>query len=1244
MPSRMDRALANAGAVHERRVLSRLAALAGVTPLTVPRGVPDRYQITASALSDGIPIIHQPALTDGELLEGYGDILLRNSHNPFLSNPDDFPEDGYSVIEVKLASTVEADYALQAAAYTDMLKRATTKLGLPVPAPPLLWLGTAAEAPTALPPVDAAYFYSSVRTSYAAFLESFDPKTPLPPIDAPLRDLSPWEGAVHALLVENDSILQVAGARRVQVRALERAGIHTMEQLANMSIDQIISAVDSIGRAPLEALQKQAELQVASRTVEQPAPPVFELVRSLPQSAPTGLHRLPPHCRGDVFFDMEGFPLVPGGLEYLFGAVEAVGDGVSKGEFHAWWAHDRREEESQCAAFVNWLWERWHQWGKAMHVYHYGHYEITALRRVTNRALSSAGAIAGQRLEEMIDEGLFVDIYKLVKASLRIGEPSYSIKNVEKLVGVSREGDGLADAESSVALYYEWRRMVQGSDDDACEGSLALDKDCAANLLQDIELYNQQDCESLGGLVRWLRELAHTHGVQYSRLVAVGSADTEAVAAASVDGKPAARGACGANPERKAADSGVIRYGEQLCIDLLNGDGSDMNKTLAHLTGFHVRESAPARGRFTDRILRAASGDTASLFQDDQCISMIRKSAAPSEDEASEAASRRRPTTFYHCDPMEQHRLAPGDGCALVVVQSRVMANDVEIVDPIAGFVRVREAAPGILGLDLGAKLAKNDVAPVSGAVVLSDELIICPSSMRASITDSVSRIVRDRAGASPLLLSYLQRLGFRDVSVPGDEGRSIEGLDACGRVLRDCLPEVVASIPDRTFIIQGPPGTGKTVTSASLIMELVSKHQKTVAVSSNSHAAIDNLLERAVSAGVPAEHVKKIGPKNPTLEGTGIGRLSTINGTVVAPLSPPAEGRGGSKNAACVVGGTAYALSSQEATGKFDYIFVDEAGQVPMANFIAMAPCAKSAVLVGDQQQLDMPIQGQHPEPMKKSCLTYFVGDDVAIVPPSKGLFLEKSYRMSPPLCSLISRLMYQNALVPAKSTASHAIRTSMAAAKVEDTAPVLGESGNLSGLLFVDRDSNMLSSEGARRVRKGKRHCPSEVALTKRVMNELLGAEFCAKGTTSMLKVSDVMVVAPYNVQVAALQDALPEGSRVGTIDKFQGQEAPVVIVSTCAFPEGDDFDGFNDDSEVASLDFGACLEEELADNHGTWFALQRKRMNVALSRAQCLAVVIGPGSLGTRARARSLEDASVLSFYNQIVESGHRCGQVD
>jgi superfamily I DNA and/or RNA helicase len=242
------------------------------------------------------------------------------------------------------------------------------------------------------------------------------------------------------------------------------------------------------------------------------------------------------------------------------------------------------------------------------------------------------------------------------------------------------------------------------------------------------------------------------------------------------------------------------------------------------------------------------------------------------------------------------------------------------------------------------------------------------------------------------------------------------------------------------------------------------------------------------------------------------------------------------------VTGGTAYHYAREPHDASLDYLFIDEAGQVSLADALAMGTAARNLVLVGDPQQLDQVIQGTHPAGTDASVLKWLIGE-AETIPPDRGLFLERTFRLHPKICDYISEEFYEGRLRPDARTA-------------ERTTP-LG-----TGLRFVP-----VEHEGNRQ------ESGEEVAAVRGVVEGLLAAGVAA---------SEVLVVAPYNMQVNALAEALPAGVRAGTGDKFQGQEADVVVYSM-ASSSGEDVP------------------------RGLEFLLSRNRLNVAISRARCLAYLV-------------------------------------
>lgn len=362
-----------------------------------------------------------------------------------------------------------------------------------------------------------------------------------------------------------------------------------------------------------------------------------------------------------------------------------------------------------------------------------------------------------------------------------------------------------------------------------------------------------------------------------------------------------------------------------------------------------------------------------------------------------------------------------------------------------------------------------------------------------------------------------------------------------------------VAAMDGTLLPIQGPPGTGKTYVTARAILSLVRRRHR-VGVSSNSHEAIRNVLMGCLAAredddadnvleNVDLAHKVSTGEDGYPEDFTGITRATSNDDSSLMQ--------------AHVVGGTAFFFSRPEFEQTFDWLFVDEAGQVGLANMVAMGRAARNIVLVGDPRQLPQVIQGAHPPPANLSCLDWMLGDR-ATVPPDRGIFLPTSRRMHPNVCTFISDQVYEGRLTSHPDTARQCVKSASIPTAGAFWVPVPHE-GNAQIAL-------------------------EEVAAIQAATRDLLSGAWTEKdGTTRPMRQSDIIVVAPYNAQVNALRDVLPEGIRVGTVDKFQGQEAPVCLVSMTA-------------SSV----------EEMP--RGMEFLFSLNRINVAVSRAKGLALVFG------------------------------------
>lgn len=296
------------------------------------------------------------------------------------------------------------------------------------------------------------------------------------------------------------------------------------------------------------------------------------------------------------------------------------------------------------------------------------------------------------------------------------------------------------------------------------------------------------------------------------------------------------------------------------------------------------------------------------------------------------------------------------------------------------------------------------------------------------------------------------------------------------------------------------------------------------------------------------------------------------------------------------VVGGTAWMFARPVMEEAFDWLVVDEAGQMSLANLLVMARCARGILLVGDQQQLAQPSQADHPGESGRSCLEYLM-QDKAVVPADRGVFLATSWRMEPSLTSMVSALFYNGRL---KASPANAIN------RIEWREPFTGSDGGVvpsQGLVFeaVEHTGCSVSSE-------------EEIERIARLVESLLGSSYrhASSGAerSGVLTPIDILVTAPYNVQVNRLQQRLGNRARVGTVDRFQGQEAPVAIHSLTA-SDGD------------------------AAPRGLGFLLQPNRLNVAISRARCLSIVVGSPGLVTGI-ANTVEEAEQINRLCRLVQA--------
>lgn len=386
----------------------------------------------------------------------------------------------------------------------------------------------------------------------------------------------------------------------------------------------------------------------------------------------------------------------------------------------------------------------------------------------------------------------------------------------------------------------------------------------------------------------------------------------------------------------------------------------------------------------------------------------------------------------------------------------------------------------------------------------------------------------------------------------------------------------------DQSYLaVQGPPGSGKTTIGGEMIVQLVAAGRR-VGVTANSHKVIGNLLDKVAAAAKARGIAMRIGQKPAT--GEKCTSLAAKGLPTNAAVREALEAR-----EVDVVGATAWTWCREDFAETIDVLFVDEAGQMSLANIVAVSSAGRNLVLLGDPQQLDQPLHGAHPPGAERSALAHLL-DGRATMPPELGFLLGNTWRLHPMICAYTSEVFYEGRLRSGPGTDLQRL-----------VAP-----GVLSGagLRFIGVDHAGDHNES-----------PEEAAAVGRLIRDVLGSGATwidASGTARPLALGDVLVITPYNAQVRALGRAL-EGMNTGTVDKFQGQEAPIAIYSM------------------------ATSSAEGAPR-GMEFVYSLHRLNVATSRGRCLAVVVASPEL-IRVRCRTPRQMQLANALARFVELATR-----
>ncbi|HEY7590367.1 MAG TPA: TM0106 family RecB-like putative nuclease [Candidatus Limnocylindrales bacterium] len=1113
------------GIEHEKRYLAGLReAGKSVVPVELDGSIEDRGDQLRRAAAETIAAMRSGA--DVVYQATFFDGTWRG-HADFLlrvaspEKPSVWGPWHYEVADTKLARHVKASAVLQICSYVDQLERLQ---GIQ-PVWMHVALGGSAATVERLRVDDFMAYYRMAKARFLATVTTGEPVFPIVasyPEPVDHCDVCRWAVECSAQRRADDHLSLVAGISGRQRRALVERDVATLADLGVLALP-MNPRLDGTSPQALERVREQARIQLEGRIEGRMKYELLLPKPGEPIEQERGIAILPPPSPGDLFFDIEGDPYAfEDGLDYLFGILE------TDGTFTAIWSRDGDTPDAgfslaaEKVAFERFIDFVIERLDRDPSLHVY-HY--AAYEPTALKRLMGRYGTREAEVDRLLRGGVLVDLHRAVRQSLRASVESYSIKKIEPLYDFVRDVD-LRDAGSSIVAFEAWLELGETER----PGSEHLAK---------IERYNRDDVRSNAALRDWLEtlrdELARQSGQEVPRP--------------------------GPREQELPADLSEQQAQVRDTVEALGGLAADPSVLsperrarwlLAQLLGWHRREDKAMWWEFFRWVFDLTPEE---LVDESDPLGMLTPIGQVGETPRGKEIWRYR----YPAQEFEVRGTVYDPARALANREDRMSAwsaGEVVAVDELERTIDIKRSPGGshpeaIVPLNnVGSKDQRASLLAVAEWVLANG--IDSPGEFRA---------------ARDLLLGRPPRVGQR----PGESiGRPSEtDLEAARRL--------ALALDHTTLPIQGPPGSGKTYSGARMICTLLAAGKR-VGITANSHKVIGNLLSAVLDAATKEGVAVRAIQRHPE-------DVIVVDDRVIASKGAAEAREMLDSGAANLAAGTAWFWASPALRESVDVLFVDEAGQMSLANAVAVSPAGKSLVLLGDPQQLDQPLRGSHPPGAEKSALGHFLGR-AATIEPHRGLFLEKTWRLHPELCRFTSEVFYDNRLEPEP----HLVRQ-----RLNAQPPVDGVGPRLMGRATAGFDNES----------------PDEADDVAELATALVGTAtwIDADGEQRPVTWQDVLIVAPYNAQVGAIAKRLPAEARVGTVDKFQGQEAPISIYSmTTSSPD-------------------------LAPR-GMDFLYSRHRLNVATSRARCVAVVVASPEL-LRVRARTPAQMRLANALCRFVE---------
>jgi len=1099
------RVIQELGIQHEARYLKFLAGR-GLEVLNLAKSGSESSMVDATfvAMQRGVAVIAQGALRMGRWF-GRPDVLFRvDKPSPV------FKTWSYEAHDCKLARETQATTILQLSLYSELLGeiQGTEPEEMRVIAP-----GTTFSGQPYRVAEYAAYYRYVKRQLECATANGSDAGTY--PEPCAHCEICRWFQECDQRRRADDHLSLVAGIRTQQRAQLEAWDRDTVEKLSEMPIP-LQEKPQRGSREGIERVREQARVQVTGRKSEKL---VHELLKVEPDA---GFCKLPEPDRGDMFVDLEGDPFAGdqeagGGQEYLFGFVSADASGARVYEKR--WALSAEEEKSGFEWLVDEVMRRWKE-NPAMHIYHFGAYEPGAFKRLMGRY-----ATREEQVDSMLRAGLFVDLHTVLKQAMLASVEQYSLKKLEALPGFVRK-TSLADSRE--AMYFVEHKLQLGRD-------LKL----PGKYRDAMEGYNSEDCLATAVLRDWLE----------SERAAAIAASAEIPRPPLGDGAPTEE--LDEKQKRVAALVEKLKSGIPLKPEERNKEQAAV-WMLAGLIDWHRRENKAAWWEG----YRLQELDDNELLEDRAGLGGLKFVKRV-------GVENKIPIDQYAFDKQDTEVRTGRDVYIRVSSAEAAAAGKAQAAkSPKCGqkgtlndkSEKRRQKFGCVVDMNLATRTVDikktKKTAEVHPPAIWTWDAPINSDKHAEALLRLGDFVAANGIDARGPLLAVRDLLMRKNPRLPPGESLTLFALDE--PVLTAC--RIATALENSVFAIQGPPGAGKTYTAARMICKLIGKGKK-VGITALSHKVIRKLLEEVISAASEAK-IRGVKCMQKCSEDDG---LELDDNIAIASDNdlPLAELQSGAAN---VVAGTSWMWTRPEYLESVDALFIDEAGQMALADVVALGQAGKNIFLIGDPQQLERPVKGSHPDGAEKSALEHLIGNHKTI-PEGLGMLLPETWRMHPKTCAFTSEMFYEGRL-HSRDVLKH---------RVLADHPWL----NGAGLWFVPVEHHGNRNSAA-----------EEVDAVERIVKSLIDGNvkwFRTATTSKNVALEDVLVVAPYNAQVSDLLARLPKGACVGTVDKFQGQEAAVVIYSlTTSSPED--------------------------APRGMEFLYSLNRFNVATSRAMSNVIVVG------------------------------------